>query len=156
MNDSITIEDVLHDPRKDFCKIFDLTDVDNEEPIRESHNCQYYTINEYLDYLRKETISDKTHLKVLSLNIANLLAKLSSFKVFLETISNTSNRPNIIAVTETHLHNFMNHGYTSLGLQNLLPGYKFFHEDRKTKRGGGVGLFIENILSDNAKQISKQ
>ena len=55
---------------------------------------------------------DETHLKILSLNIANLLTKLSSLKILIHNISNESNMPSIIALTETHLSESRRHGFS--------------------------------------------
>ena len=148
------IEDVLKDPNKNLGNIFkqNLVSDENSEEIKyELKDCQYHTETEFLEYLSSQNMSDDTHLKIISLNIANLLAKLSSLKVFVQNISNNSNKPNIIALSETHLNDKQNHGYSTSDLQNLLPGYKFFHEDRKNKKGGGVGIFIEEKLAESAK-----
>ena len=64
---------------------------------------------------------------------------------------NNSNKPNIIAVTETHLNDNLNHGFTTDELQYVLPGYKFFHRNRQSRRGGGVGIFIDIELAGKAK-----
>ena len=154
MTNDIDIADVLKDPNKDFTKISGLTDTDENYSNNVPQNSQYFSEEEFMQYLTANKISNQSHIKIISLNIANLLAKLSSLKIFLQNISNESNKPNIIAVTETHLHESKNHGYSQLELQNLLPGYTFFHEDRKNKRGGGVGIFIEDGLTDNAHVAS--
>ena len=143
-NYEITVEDVLNNSQKDLSSIFEVSkDKDSYNEIVQSN---YYSESEFLNYLTTEKISDTTHLKILSLNIANLLSKLNSLKVFLTNISNHSNKPNIIVVTETHLDRNINHGYSASELQHLLPNYLFFHEDRKNKKGGGVGIFIEDEL----------
>ena len=150
------IEDVMKNPLKDLNHILskNLADDDNHQEIENDiENCQYYSETEYLEYLSTKKISDQTHLKIISLNIANLLAKLSSLKLFIQNTSNEANKPSIIALTETHLNNRKNHGYSTMDIQNLLPGYKFFHEDRKNKKGGGVGIFIEEKLAENAKVL---
>ena len=54
----------------------------------------------------------------------------------LQNISNESNRPNIIALTETHLNGARNQGYSEPEIKNILPGYKFFHKDRKNRLKG--------------------
>ena len=68
----------------------------------------------------------------------------------IQNLSNASNRPNIITVTETHLSDFQNHGYTSLEIENIIPGYKFYHRNRSNKRGGGVGIFIQDTIAEKA------
>ena len=154
MTNELSILDVLKDPKKDLSKISGSLEPDENYFNSELQDSHYFSEEEFLNFLTTNKISNQSHLKIISLNIANLLAKLSSLKVFLQNISNESNKPSIIAVTETHLNESKNHGYNRLELQNLLPGYKFFHEDRKNKRGGGVGIFIEDGLSDNAQLVS--
>ena len=36
-------------------------------------------------------------------------------------------------------------------LENILPGYKFFYTGRKVKRGGGMGIFVEDELANGAE-----
>ena len=154
MTDNVeNIEDVLKNPLKDLRNILNNpTDSEISEEIDyELNDCQYLTESEFLEYLSLYKISNHTHLKIISLNIANVLAKLNSLKLFVENISNEANKPNIIALSETHLNEKMNHGYSTIDIQNLLPGYKFFHEDRKNKKGGGVGFFIEENLAVNVE-----
>ena len=148
-NTHITIQDVLDNSNKDFLSIFPNSDDSNHQ--NETHVSNYFTETEFNEFLIQNHISNESHLKILSLNIANLLSKLNSLRLFLENISNESNKPNIIVVTETHLQKDKNHGYTEYDLEHLLPNYLFFHEDRKSKKGGGVGIFIENSL---IKQVS--
>ena len=140
----VTVEDVLNNSRKDLSTILDLSK--DEDSYNEIIQSNYYTESDFSEFLITEKISDTTHLKILSLNIANLLSKLKSLKLFLNNVSNKSNKPNIIVVTETHLNKNMNHGFSTSELQHLLPNYLFFHEDRKSKKGGGVGIFIEDEL----------
>ena len=71
----------------------------------------------------------------------------------IQNISNTSNKPNIISITETHLSEARSQGYSKTELRDLLPGYKFFHQSRKNKRGGGVGIFIADELIGKAEVI---
>ena len=87
------------------------------------------------------------------MNVANVLSKLSSLKRLLSNISNESNKPNFICVSETHLSESKDQGYTSEEITNLLPGYKFFHYDRQTKKGGGVGIFVQDNLAEEAKVV---
>ena len=89
-------------------------------------------------------------MKLLSLNIANLLSKLSSLKILIDNIFNESNMPSIIALTETHLSDSRRQGFSVNELMNLIPGYKFYHEDRKTRRGGGIGIFVSEELNRDA------
>ena len=150
---TVTIPDVLVDDSKDLKNIFTSTltpNENNDDNEIDMGNCNYLTETELQDYLVKNRISDQTHLKLLSINVANLISKLKSLKLMIQNISNNSNRPNIITVTETHLSKFQNHGYSTHELEKLVPGYTFFHKDRNKKRGGGVGIFIEDTLAENA------
>ena len=93
-NHSITIEDVLNDHSKDFNEIYSATlepdndsnNVEIQTQLRDSH---YYSETELTDLLKQKKISDSTHLKILSLNIANLLSKLSSLKIMLQNRKHT-------------------------------------------------------------------
>ena len=139
-NHCITIEDVLNDHSKDLNEIYGATlapdDDDNVEIQTQLKDSHYYSETELTNLLKQKKISDNTHLKILSLNIANLLSKFSSLKIMLQNISNESNRPNIIALTETHLNGARNQGYSEPEIKNILPGYKFFHKDRKNRLKG--------------------
>ena len=152
-DNTVTVSDILNDDTKCLKNIFisdTNADDQNNDLETDMGNCQYFTETELTNYLTINKISDQTHLKLLSLNIANVISKLRSLKVLIQSLSKASNRPNIITVTETHLSNFQNHGYTSLELENIIPGYKFFHRNRSNKRGGGVGIFIEDAIAENA------
>ena len=85
------------------------------------------------------------------MNIANILSKLPSLKLFLTNISKNKNKPSIIVITETHLHEKQNHGYTNLQLQNIIEGYQFFYRNRKYKQNGGIGVFIADEIVDKVK-----
>ena len=50
-----------------------------------------------------------------------------------------------------HLGEKGNTGYDASELSNILPGYKFFSESRKTKRGGGVGVFVGDELAGDVE-----
>ena len=89
MINELTVLDVLADEQKNFCNVY-LDDDDNDHiddpglPLKDS---LYYTETEYVDLIGKECYSDLNHLSIISLNIANLLSKLSSPKVFLNNIT---------------------------------------------------------------------
>ena len=154
-NSDTTISDILNDDSKDLNHVFSTIPPNDNDDSNETTNdlkdSEYYTETELTDFLKNKKISDRTHLKLLTLNIANLLSKQRSLKLLVENISNEANRPNIIAITETHLNESRNQGYSDSELKGLLPGYQFFHKDRKTMKGGGVGVFVENRLADDAK-----
>ena len=145
-------DDILDDATKDLNNIYQI---EVDETVNEIHtglnDSQYYTEMEFTDFLKSKKISDNCGLKVLSLNIANILSKLSSFKLFIQSLSNESNKPNVIAITETHLNEGQNHGYTDDELRDLIPGYQFYYKNRRSKKGGGVGILIDINTASKAK-----
>ena len=56
---------------------------------------------------------------------------------------------------ETHLTKTTNAGYTDAELRSIVPGYEFFHKERSTRKGGGVGIFVTEKLSRNVKIIDQ-
>tara|TARA_B110001454_G_scaffold206124_1_gene216268 strand:- start:121 stop:1140 length:1020 start_codon:yes stop_codon:yes gene_type:complete len=148
-NDDLTIPDVLRDDRKNLCNILKENEPDEDENPICLTDSSYYTESEFTDLITSRNISEDDHLTIVSINIANLLSKLSNFKIFLGNIYTAVNKPNIICVTETHISQNPNLGYSSDDLVNIVPGYKFFHAGRRVKRGGGVGIFVqEKFASD--------
>ena len=134
-----------------------LTD-DNDE--NEAFSCTindslYYTESELVDMIRNRDIRNSHNLTILSINIANLLTKLRSLKLFIGNISTPNNRPDIIIVVETHITKLSNLGYTESELKTILPGYVFFHKGRTTMKGGGVGIFISELISSKAMILEK-
>ena len=146
---NITVSDVIDDHSKDLLNIFSTNDSD-DDIIPNVEPSLYLTETELNDLFKAKRISDKNHMKLISLNIANVLSKLSSLKIMINNISNESNKPSLIALTETHLGKQGSQGYSENELKCLLPGYDFYHNDRKNKRGGGVGIFVSKELSFNA------
>ena len=144
---NLTLPDIINDVTKDFTKILN-TDEENVENESEIKTSDYFSETDFTNFQKSKRISNATHFTILSLNIANVLSKLSSLKTMIHTISNESNHPSLISVTETHLNENRCQGYSQSELKNLLPGYKFFHKDRKNKKGGGVGIFINNKMAD--------
>ena len=149
----LTISDVIQDESKDLKNTNNITlrnADDCDKHLTRLGNCQYYTESEYLSLLQQKKVSDSTSLTLLSLNIANVLSKLSSLKRFVNSLSTTSSKPSVICITETHLTKCRNQGYSQSGLQNLLPGYTFHHADRISKKGGGVGVFVSEEIANCA------
>ena len=87
------------------------------------------------------------NLTIFSINIANLLTKLRSLKLFINNISTPEKSPDIIVVVETHLTKTNCASYTESELKSIIPGYEFYHRDRTTKKGGGVGIFVSQRIS---------
>jgi len=150
-NESLNVTDILNDPRKHFPNIFDLND--EQETEIEFGDCNYFTETELKQFYDSKGIKDSNNLKIISLNIANILSKLNNFKVFIKNISTEKNKPGLIFITETHLNPSLNHGYGADELKNILPGYKFYHKDRKNRKGGGTGVFIMDELTEKVEII---
>ena len=148
--------DVINDETKNFISVYQTNDTDNLDSSDVNFKeTRYFSETEYMNFLKTHKISNENFLKILSLNIANLLSKLSNFKIMLQNLSNESNKPNIITICETHLTDCQNHGYTPDELRNLIPGYKFYYQNRKNKKGGGIGIFLEDKLADMALVVSE-
>ena len=154
-DDELTIPDVLADNQKNFCSVFTCVDDEDEALNFTLSDSLYYTESEFVELIGSRNVRNSQNLTILSLNIANLLSKLRSLKVFVNNITTTTNKPDLIVVVETHLSKTTNAGHTESELKSILPGYKFFHKDRISKRGGGVGIFISNELSSKAKIIEQ-
>ena len=150
--DELTTSDVLNDKLKDFRELYLNSDEDEDE----NETCHvslfdslYYTETEYVEFIGTQNYNNMEHLTIISINIANLLSKLSSFKLFLNHITTQNHAPDIIVVVETHITEISNI-YTEAELKHILPNYNFFHKGRQNKRGGGVGIFISKKLSGEA------
>ena len=125
--DELTISDVIADEQKDFRKIFSNIVEENgaqEMPFHD-HDSLYYTETEFVDFISSRQFKNGQNLTILSMNIANLMTKLRSLKLFLSSINTPENIPDIISVVETHISRFSNTGYTEAELRSILPGYCF-------------------------------
>ena len=121
-NDELTTSDVLNDKQKNFHELYVRDDDDDHSvPLFDS---LYYTETEFVDFIGTQNQTKTKNLTILSLNIANLLSKLNSFKLFLNNISTQQNSPEIIVVVETHVSE-TNTVYTQAELKNILPNYNF-------------------------------
>ena len=147
-DDDLTISDVLLDEDKNLCNIYNFED-QNDEPTALKDSL-YFTETEFNDFMKEKKYCDNNNLTILSLNIANLFSKLSSFKTFINNISSASKQPDVIVVVETHIKEATN-GYSEAELKNILAGYSFFHKGRSTKKGGGVGIFVNRNLESEAE-----
>ena len=145
-DNELTTSDVLIDNSKDFRNIY-LDGEDEEEQVPLSDSL-YFTETEFGNLLTQR-YTPHDNLSIISLNIANLLSKLNSFKTFLDYISPVRTTPDIIIVVETHITE-TNQTHTPGELRDLLPNYHFFHKGRNYKNGGGVGIFVSKNLSSRA------
>ena len=145
-NDELTTSDVLTDETKNFSNIYqNHEDEEEHAPLLDS---LYFTETDFNNLMTQcQTTSD--NVTIISLNIANLLSKLNSLKIFLNYISTNHVSPDIIVVTETHILD-INSIYTPQEIKNLLPNYKFFHKGRSVKKAGGVGIFVSKTLDREA------
>ena len=147
---SQSIDDVINDNSKQLHSIYQLESESDEIPL-EFKDSKYFSETDYINYLKQNKVDDNNTLKIITLNIANVLSKLSNLKLFINNLSDRSNKPSIIVLTETHLKDGINHGYSPKELTDILPGYKFFHRDRKIRGGGGVGVFVVDVLAGLVK-----
>ena len=145
MTDELAISDVLTDDSKNLCNIYSTND-DEAQNFNLSDSL-FYSETEFVDLLTSQKFSDKQNLSIFSINIANLLTKLRSLKLFINNISTPEKSPDIIVVVETHLTKTNCASYTESELKSIIPGYEFYHRDRTTKKGGGVGIFVSQRIS---------
>ena len=152
-DDELSTSDVLIDVSKNLCNLFQSdNDKENDEAgINSLQENLYYTESEFSDFIEHSNISNANNLTIISVNIANLLSKLGSLKRFLTNVSLKGNKPDIVAITETHINDKTNHGYDKESLTDIIPGYQFFHKGRKLKRGGGVGIFVSKDIKSEPK-----
>ena len=140
----LTIPDVFDDITKNLCSIFSRSEESDE--VTNLVDSLYYTENDFKDHIKSKNIQNVSNLTIISINIANLFSKLRFFKVFLNNITTSENQPDIIVVTETHISESTNTGYSKEELRKIIPGYNFYHVGRETKKGGGVGVFVSQKL----------
>ena len=151
----LAISDVIADDLKNFCNIYtDTTDEDEGHSFTLSDSL-YYTGTEFIDLINSRNFCNRQNLTIVTLNIANLLTKLRSLKLFLHNITTPENTPDIIVVVETHLTTLTKAGYTEQELRSIIPGYEFFHKERKNKKGGGVGIFVTERFSNKVKILDQ-
>ena len=155
IEDELAISDVIADDLKNFCNIYSNADDEDEAGNIVLNDSLYYTETEFLELSNSRKFSNKQNLTIISINIANLLTKLRSLKLFIHNASTPENTPDIIIVVETHLTKTTNAGFTDAELKSIIPGYEFFHKERLTKKGGGVGIFVTEKLSGNVKIIDQ-
>ena len=103
----LSVPDVYGDISKNLCNL--LASADDEEAPNLSDSL-YYTESDFVDFIDSNKIQNESNLTIVSLNIANLLSKLNSFKIFLGGISIAKNKPDVIVVVETHLTSTTNSG----------------------------------------------
>ena len=146
----LTVPDVFADISKNLCNL--LVSTDDEEALNLCDSL-YYTESDFVDFINSNKVQNESNLTIVSLNIANLLSKLNSFRIFLDGISTAKNKPDVIIVVETHLTSTTNSGLSPHELKSIIPGYNFYHKVRETKKGGGVGVFVSSSLHIEAEVL---
>ena len=144
----LTVPDIYADVSKNLCNL--LISEDEGEALNLSDSL-YYTETDFVDFINSNKVHNNSNITIISLNIANLLSKLNSFRIFLNGISTANNQPDVIVVVETHLTNEINSGLSPHELKNIIPGYNFYHKARTAKKGGGVGVFVSCSLSNETE-----
>ena len=147
----LTVPDVYADISKNLCNI--LASPGEEDEALNLCDSLYHTESDFVDFINSNSVCNESNLTIVSVNIANLLSKLHSFKIFLNNISTAKNKPDVVVVVETHLSNSINSGLSYHELVNIIPGYNFYHRARETKKGGGVGVFVSNSLNCEAEVL---
>ena len=102
IEDELAISDVIADDLKNFCNIYSNADDEDEAGNIVLNDSLYYTETEFLELSNSRKFSNKQNLTIISINIANLLTKLRSLKLFIHNASTPENTPDIIIVVETH------------------------------------------------------
>ena len=79
--------DVINDETKNFISVYQTNDTDNLDSSDVNFKeTLYFSETEFMNFLKTQKISNENYLKILSLNIANLLSKLSNFKIMLQNL----------------------------------------------------------------------
>ena len=99
-----------------------------------AHNCDYYTEDGFSAKLRSQGISNS--LSFLHLNIRSLQRNFDNFSNLLLKININFT---FIGLSETWLKD-------SETLMDI-PGYRFIHNPRHNRTGGGVGLYFSDHLN---------
>ena len=150
INDELSTSDVLSDHSKNLCNLYSETEDDGDNQPTNLQENLYYSESDFVDFSHNFNALNEGTISILSINIANLFSKLSSLKRFLNHVAANGKNPDIIAIVETHITEDIHKRYEKEALKNIIPGYQFFHEGRKTKRGGGVGIFVSDDINTEA------
>ncbi|ESN91435.1 hypothetical protein HELRODRAFT_165469 [Helobdella robusta] len=112
-----------------------------EENLEES---KYYTVKELSNIIKLKNKMKNNHLPIIHLNARSLFHKLLNLEIFLKQFDDFFK---IIVISETWLNN------ETVDLIKL-NNYNFVYKNRKSKRGGGVGVFIKHdikyVVNDNS------
>ena len=97
-DDELAISDVLDDDLKNLANLFSSSADDEAQNVNLSDSL-YYTETEFLDLITSRKFSDRLNLTIFSINIANLLTKLRSLKLFIDNIK-TSGKGQLTPATQ--------------------------------------------------------
>ena len=89
------------------------------------------------DYVNGQFCSCISDLCIVQLNIRGICSKQSQLKNLINTCVKDRS-PDIIIISETWLMPF--------SLEIKIPGYEFCHNDRNSKRGGGITLLLSSNI----------
>ena len=158
MTDEISISDVLTEFDKNLCNLYNVDNDQNEDDTSTDvlTDNEYFTESDFIDYCKASNFSCVNDLLILTLNIANLLSKLSSLKAFLTNLTAGRCKPDIVVIVETHISEQCSHGHKGDDMTNIVPGFVFLHKGRRTKRGGGVGILVSKDLDTETRTLSAE
>ena len=111
-----------------------------DELKREVLETQYsYDDNDNCDYIELNSLvsNDTEDLTILNLNIRGMFSKLGKLCYLIDHVSKNE-PPDVITLCETWLSKHTPHF--------KVPGYKLYRNDRKDKKGGGVGILVRQGL----------
>lgn len=120
--------------------INDHFDPENNFNSTPYYNSQYFTIDKFNDDIVSLDLSGNE----LSIFYVNIRSVRHKFDMFLDYLNSLNHKFSIIALTETWLKNEETSMYN-------IPGYSAEHQNRDSKNGGGICLFID----ENLKYVRK-
>ena len=117
--------------------VFDLGDLyQNQRHNSDMTKCDYYLEDRFGSKI-SNYFSDNSPFSVLHFNVRGLTNKLDDLQQYLGELVH---KFSVIGISETWL-NIDNES------QIQLPGYLFVNNNRNTKTGGGVGMFISSVIN---------
>ena len=103
------------------------------------NDCDYFIEDQFNSMLKSQKFSDQSF-SLFHLNIRSLECNLHNLT---NLLSNISIEFSVIGITETWLK--------SSTYSVDIKGYNFFHERRKDKIGGGVGLYLSDCFTSKVR-----
>ena len=121
-----------------------LNDVDpdlhffNEFAYSHNGSCNYYFEQSLLQVLDKHfgTIFGHSALSLVHMNIRSLKANYLSFQTFVDNVGLDFS---VIGLSETWLCDWNSKLYN-------IPGYNFIEAHRSSRKGGGVGMYLRDVI----------